>query len=392
MAIYAFYDADMSSYFPMPPNLEIMKLANYYAFQKEVCILVREMRVDKYTKTFLRKDYDDGDFPSEIRDPRVVFGGYAFSGAQYSPLPMEIELTTPSTNWYSGLDKRIIKYSKYQQDAWKNYMEAIHMRLSLDGKNLWENFLSATDFYEREKSRKQRRIFFHDYDLGTIKNAREIVADLVKEKCFVGVKFPISVYSGSDLFRWRSLKWIKGEFKLAYYGMMSDSVFTDYIDDNYSVGHFDYYPTYGMRNQDEFMEALPKLFRQIHYAKRKGKVVFLNATPGVLEDWRMEKLLELLTYFSRAMRLPDYHQEKHFMKHLKVGSLSLLDFLGNLTEYPRRGQIFTKHEARIIMGYLKELDPGLVEWMYYLTGVRKEHTGLADGRGKGNKPLIRGAR
>lgn len=87
-----------------------------------------------YTKTFFRKDYDDGIYNKLIQDPSVEYGGHAFSN-KYYPFDLEMEQIEPDFEIYK-------KYQSYYGDTKTSQLEiktilyATHVRLSLDGKKL----------------------------------------------------------------------------------------------------------------------------------------------------------------------------------------------------------------------------------------------------------------
>ena len=71
------YDMDMATYTLVPFNLELMKLSAYYKKKREVVILSPSLTPDRHQKFFLRKDYDDGNFPMGLEKvPNLDYGGY----------------------------------------------------------------------------------------------------------------------------------------------------------------------------------------------------------------------------------------------------------------------------------------------------------------------------
>jgi len=73
------WDADFMTYKQPFFNLEIMKMAAYYKQQNELVKLTTVLEPERYTKFFVRKDYDDGIYPKEFFLPNVVYGGKAFN-------------------------------------------------------------------------------------------------------------------------------------------------------------------------------------------------------------------------------------------------------------------------------------------------------------------------
>ena len=80
------YDMDMATYTLVPFNLELMKLSAYYKKKREVVVLSPSLTPERHQKFFLRKDYDDGNFPTGLEKvPNLEYGGYAFSNGIYAP-------------------------------------------------------------------------------------------------------------------------------------------------------------------------------------------------------------------------------------------------------------------------------------------------------------------
>ena len=91
MSTVGLFDVDMHKYIHVPFNLELMKLSTYYKKKREIVALAPELDFDKYSKFILRKDFNDGDFPNLLGADNVEYGGHAFTGELYKPLPEEIE-------------------------------------------------------------------------------------------------------------------------------------------------------------------------------------------------------------------------------------------------------------------------------------------------------------
>ena len=66
MGTIALYDADMHKYKQTVFNLELMKLSSYYKNKRQIVNHISKIEPTKYTQFIYRKDYNDGDFPSEL--------------------------------------------------------------------------------------------------------------------------------------------------------------------------------------------------------------------------------------------------------------------------------------------------------------------------------------
>lgn len=92
---------DNDLYKATPFNLELMKLSTYYKKKRQIVALSPEFKPNYYSNFYLRKDYEDGIYPSRLECfDNVEFGGHGFSGCRYVPLPSEIEICKPDTTIY----------------------------------------------------------------------------------------------------------------------------------------------------------------------------------------------------------------------------------------------------------------------------------------------------
>ena len=109
------YDADMSVYTHVPFNLELMKLAAYYARKREIVALSPVFNPESYTRFIYRKDYYDGEFDTRLRQfDNIEYGGYAFSSNNYVSLPLEIEKQIPNAAIYSKYKDKFSTLKKYE--------------------------------------------------------------------------------------------------------------------------------------------------------------------------------------------------------------------------------------------------------------------------------------
>lgn len=109
-----------------PPNLEIMKLAEYYKREEnKYCRLINleETEFGGYEKIYVFSENDDCiTVPETIkRAPNVIYGGSAFTNKVYVPFENElIDYTLPRPNIYSNLLKE-----KYQAGELEKNIEHI---------------------------------------------------------------------------------------------------------------------------------------------------------------------------------------------------------------------------------------------------------------------------
>lgn len=211
---YGLYDGDLKLY-PTPfYNLELMKLASYYKNKREIVGLSLDFSPQKYTHFIVRQDfYANQTYPLNFHN--VEYGGRAFGGDVYQPLPLEIEMMRPDISIYNrAIPKRI---KKRQKTIFSTMRRAEHLRLSLDGKTIWSDFEK-----QLRKDSDCFGIIFHDYDLGAIDGSFELVKELIpatiahKDGRKIGMKFPIQISQENELIKWLSLQPMGTYYSLCY--------------------------------------------------------------------------------------------------------------------------------------------------------------------------------
>lgn len=109
-----------------PPNLEIMKLANYYKIEEnKFCRLVslKEEDLSNYSQIyFFSETAREPDIPEAFKtNPNVIYGGSAFTNEQYVPFANDlIDYTLPSPMIYKNFLKE-----KYDEGIKSNVIEHI---------------------------------------------------------------------------------------------------------------------------------------------------------------------------------------------------------------------------------------------------------------------------
>ena len=128
----------MQKYHQVPLNLELAKISAYYKKKREIVVLSPYFMPERFSQFIVRKDYDDGDFDF-AKDKNIEIGGLALSNNKYKALPLDIEKQVPDINIYENY-KDIFCINKKYSERFNVMMNAIHLRLSLDGKTIWDDF------------------------------------------------------------------------------------------------------------------------------------------------------------------------------------------------------------------------------------------------------------
>ena len=225
---YGLYDGDLQFY-PIPfYNLELMKLSSYYKHKREIVGLSPDFSPQKYSNFIVRQDFYSP-YTYLYKGNNVTYGGRAFDGEKYKPLPLEIESLKPDLSLYERVKPRNIE--GYTQTSLNMMQRAEHIRLSLDGKTIWQNFEK-----QLRHDTKTFGVIFHDYNLNQIEGAYELIKEELPNWTYrsdgrrIGTKFPIQVDNKKDLCKWLSFKPINTYFSLHYNGLIPNSYLPELVE------------------------------------------------------------------------------------------------------------------------------------------------------------------
>ena len=196
------FDKDLKTFKNSPFNLELMKLSTYFKDKGEIVTLVPTFSPEKHQKFYYWQDYFTGNITEKITQPNITIGGRAFTNDVYKPLKEEIERKKPDVFLYSKMNKRYYD-TKVAAEGFRLMTNAVHLRLSLDEKKVWE------DFYCQVSKKGALTIFLHDKNLNDIEGAKEAVDFLFKKNqrknTALATKYPIIVNNYKDLEKWLSI-------------------------------------------------------------------------------------------------------------------------------------------------------------------------------------------
>ena len=313
MSTFGVYDYDFFTYENVIPNLEAAKLVTYYRQHNQIAVLSPTLNPGPYTKFFIRKEYDDGNFPREFFYRSSEYGGRAFTEDKiYIPLPPKIEQTIPDMHLY---DPYIHHFGRSATELVqiKRILNCAHIRLAPDSKHLLDFDELARNF----ENPKVSGIFLHDYDLASLKpydlivqlsNQREYKSKEGLNPYPVGNKFPIRVYSPEELAQWSKVHTIPGAFFLEYFGLMTDEVLNKICLDNKRMTKQIWYNvSFGCSGENDFfINRLPKIFVQVLFLRRANTRILLNYDKQIIKTKELQDLLELLNNWLRFSYMKDF--------------------------------------------------------------------------------------
>lgn len=224
---YGLYDADLI-YYPVPfYNLELMKLSSYYKRKREIVGFAPDFSPHRYSHFIIRQDFYNSN-PLNLNHPNIEFGGHAFTGNKYKPLPIEVERMKPDIQLYS---KAPLPKSKKFESSISTMRRAEHIRLSLDGKTIWKDYEC-----QLRRGRGIHGIIFHDYNLNDVEGAAEFIKENLSEWIVqktgrrIGAKFPIQVDNKTDLLKWLQISPMGSYYSLQHNGLIDESYIPELIE------------------------------------------------------------------------------------------------------------------------------------------------------------------
>ena len=357
------HDLDMANYTYVPFNLELMKLSAYYKKNREIVILSPNLTPERHQKFFVRKDFDDGNFPLGLEKiPNIEYGGYAFTDGMYVPMAPEIEIMHPDTSLYANMEKTITGSGRREhQKIFQNMTEAEHCRLSLDGKTIWEDYPKQFKFLKTA-----RNLMIHDYDLAAIDGGLEEVKRLMARArtdgwaTRLGMKFPPVISNGQDLLDWISFKPNSTFYSLRYDGVMDDDCFDEFVSvcrENSIYKQLDYYVTASSANEQEFIDKyIIPIYRQV-VKSRSYRVFFsLKYEENFFSDKRWERVLDLFNFYHNSLRY--LNQAVYYSK---IAKDTLYDFAkASYDKLPGWAKTeMDRQEMREIFMFVREKKPEL---------------------------------
>lgn len=359
------YDEDLMKYSPLPFNLEIMKLAAYYKKQKQIVILDDDLNHNKYGKYIIRKDYYDGEYLDIIMgEDNVEYGGLAFTGNVYEPLPIEIERCKGDTSIYERYRKHYVK-NPITKTLFARFMKAEHLRLSLDGKTLWKDFFSQVKL-----TGNTRTVIIHDYDITALAETQDVIEELLTRNLkklprYIGVKFPIKVRNDEDLFRWLNFKTSSFLYNFEYSGVMPDEVLYEFIEAQKITNqgkNLEYYVTRGSETEEEFIELLPRLFRQICYIRQNRIKMTIKYDFGQFEDEKWSRFILFLSVYLRSASAIPKELFEMVIKRDTMYNFCREHLLDKKAQ--KNALIITKEEARDLFHFTREKSEQLFKYFY----------------------------
>lgn len=348
--IIGLYDADMSKYIHVPFSLELMKISSYYKKEGDIVSLSPSFSPELYNKFIYRKDFYDGYFPKELLTfENIEYGGKSFDREKYLPLNEDIEKQKADVYIYERFRDNFCN-SIIMKKAFNSMIRAEHFRLSLDGKNIWENFYKQINI-----TSDTHTLFLHDYNLNSIENSfiilKELEKKMSKKHKAIANKFPIQIDNFNDLNKWISFEPSESFFNLQYNGLLKDEELYDFIKKQKGTTiskQTIYNITENVSSEKDFIKNyLKKLFRQVIFLKQEEQKIKLKYDKYLFKNKQWERVIDMFQAY-----LDNTYCKR---KKIDLKNDSLYNYANRAREYSYYGrELFLKPELRELFSLVKK--------------------------------------
>ena len=329
-----------------------MKLAAFHKKNHDIVEMEKKFSSDKCTKVYIRKDYEDFEYPKYIvEDPKVEWGGYAPNNGVYAPLPPEIERCVADTSIYNCME-RFYDRGGETLSLYKKMKRSIHFRFQTT------EDLSFLGWDKQTKKDSEHMLCYmnHDKEITSVKDSLDNLRGLMvkaNRRCYFGFKFPIRVTTSQALEDWGSLPKMRGLCNIDMLTLMPDESFI-------FLSPYRQQLTYRITNQywthDSFIAALPQILLQ---------AVFL-------QSYDVKILLKLEN---------DFLVEPEWRQYQEMFNFYIANYIYHRTRYTYCPFIFCKYsydnlyrdEKINLFRFIKEQSEELFWYMYGVEDVRPEN-------------------
>lgn len=370
---YGLYDGDLSLY-PQVPffNLELMKYSTYYKNKREIVVFTPHFIPNKYSNYIVRQDYLTRHTYS-TQYTNVTYGGRAFDGQSYKPLPLDIELARPDVSLYNKIESKVIT-NKADKNSFNTMRRAEHIRLSLNGQNI------NPQWYKQLRNDNDNfGLILHDYDLGQIKGARELITDNItdiihhKMGARIGMKFPTQINTEEDLLKWLEIPPLNQYYSLQYNGILTTTYAQELVENRtYSTGQKQtVINVTGNTDYNTFITTgIVKLLKSILDLRRYKLIFPLIYDRTFFTDQRWIKVLELFDFFIIHIK---ENLTKEYYYTYKVPYETFYSCIKKEIDQIKYGHMshISSAQAKEVFQFVRENNYDLFKMFYEYTGEKQ---------------------
>lgn len=370
---YGLYDGDLHLY-PQVPffNLELMKYATYYKRKREIVVFTPKFNPSMYSNYIVRQDYPSRR-PYSTTYTNIAYGGRAFDGEFYKPLPLDIELSKPDTAIYNKLEKKVIT-TRDSQFTFSTMRRAEHVRLSLDGKTINPN-------WDKQLRNEPNNfgLILHDYDLAAIDGVYDLIKDNLSEiinhksGARIGMKFPMQVNSEKEMLQWLELPPLNQYYFLQYNGILTTNYAQELVNNrNQSAAQAQLLinPTKNITYEQFITTGIVDTLKSILDLRRYRLVFPLIYDKAFFTDIRWIEVLQLFDFFIRHIK-KNLHKDTYFYNTVPYETFySCIKKETNKEKYHHITYI-TREQAQNAFQFVREHNYELFKMFYEYTGELK---------------------
>lgn len=284
----------------------------------------------RYSKILVRKDYEDGNYPSNIfSNPKSDCGGMVFSNGIYQPMDLKIEALSPDTGIYENMSK-YYQEDKITNEKFESQLKSPHVRLSLDGSTIWKDWERQLDGLQRGKTFS---LVIHDKGLENIHGAVETISKTLQTLHPIGrrlaFKYPINIFTDKQFADWGQFRKLKTMSNMILHKLFDDKLFLGAIESIENGGmECEYLLTKEMCTN----ENLTKIYKQVVFLREHRSRILLNTAEGNLVSPEIKSTLRLISEYSAycyksSRDISLYTYAKSSSGWLKIDLINLFNYL-----------------------------------------------------------------
>ena len=249
-----------------------------------------------------------------------------------------------------------------------------HARLSLDGKTInpsWEKQLTH--------NRSVRGLILHDYNLGAIDGAYELLNENLSliipnpMRARIGMKFPTQVNTEEDLIKWLQIPNSGSYYYLQYNGILTTNnteFFVENRDHCRAQVQTTINPIYGMTYEEFTTSGIITLFKSI-LDLRRYRIVFpliYDKAFFINEQW-----IEVIKLFNLFINhnIHNIANDDYYKRVMPFETLYAYCKTITIQDIVQRKAIISKDKVQHIFQFVRETNYDLFKMFYEYTGEMK---------------------
>lgn len=316
MSSIGLYDWDLLTWSqPILFNLDLMKIAAYMKHRRHLVKMLQEIDLQRYNYIYISKNYEDDYYPKNIfNNEKVKLIGDVIT-EDISNIPEDIDSITPDSTIY----ERLGKYYNINQLYTKWYssmLKGVHIRLSRNGKDIWDNYESQLKNYDL---RKHSTLYIHDKDINKIQGAfseiERVKSNMMYTGSYLYIRSPLIISNEEDFIKWS---------KIYRQNMSSNNIINAELPLELLIKEiptkrqrFEYDLDSFIPTTNNLIEAIPSLYRLAVFYGANRSEMLLKKTPKKEDDSQWLILLDMLNEYFSIYSITKAKERKTFFQYCK---------------------------------------------------------------------------